>query len=134
MEKATFKVSASAVHVKCYDDMVDIHFEDHPGVKPPAATPIKAGRLTMCPRCHRVIHPGDVIVVTDLAEWAFQLPENREQICDMLLRLHSEKEGDAVIFGVFDFIATAAWVAMGPEARRLVDKLHPQDQLRFEGG
>jgi hypothetical protein len=30
------------------------------------------------------------------------------------------------IFGAFDFIGTVAWCAMGPEARQLVDKLHPE--------
>jgi hypothetical protein len=120
-----FVSSGMGLYLDCYHGMVDAYIGNFPQGKPPPATPIFAKRVTICPRCHRVILPGDVIVITTMVEWAHPQSSNREQISETLMELHNEK-GDAVIFGAFDFIGTVAWLPMGSEARQLVDKLHPE--------
>jgi hypothetical protein len=58
-----------AVHMKCYDEMVDDYERRHPGEDPPNATPWTAERTTICPRCHRAVSPDDPIALTSIADW-----------------------------------------------------------------
>jgi len=57
------------VHAECYNAMVADFLASHPGEEPPDATPWDAERSTICPRCYRVIDPGDRIVITGMEDW-----------------------------------------------------------------
>jgi hypothetical protein len=59
------KGGGKGVHLQCYSDMVSAFKGDDP----PDATPWEAERITICPKCHLPINPGDQIVMTSWEEW-----------------------------------------------------------------
>jgi hypothetical protein len=70
MESQMSRYSRKSVHMKnCYDRLLDAFEKSHPGKDPPSATLAEATRTTLCPKCGRVISPGEQIAVTMMAEW-----------------------------------------------------------------
>lgn len=57
------------VHHECYHGLLDDYLKRHPDQEPPSVTPWTAERNTVCPKCFKMITPGDSILMTNMMEW-----------------------------------------------------------------